>query len=153
LAFANAKGNCSMRVFDAQDGGFLGRQYAGGDFREAFSDPYWWRVYEEAKKCTEQHLDRAQLVKHYFGLNKFRNAHPEGTEPTLLYIFWEPLNWQDVEECGRHREEIIRFAEAVSRSQVKFRWMTYNDLWGERDAIPDLAGHARPLKARYEVRM
>jgi hypothetical protein len=30
LAFVNAKGNCSMRVFDAEDGSFLGRRYAGG---------------------------------------------------------------------------------------------------------------------------
>jgi hypothetical protein len=38
LAFVNAKGNCSMRVFDAEDGSFLGRRYAGGDFREAFQE-------------------------------------------------------------------------------------------------------------------
>lgn len=38
LAFVNAKGNCSMRVFDADDGSFLGRQYAGGDYREAFRE-------------------------------------------------------------------------------------------------------------------
>jgi len=38
LAFVNAKGNCSMRVFDAEDGSFLGRQYAGGDYREAFKE-------------------------------------------------------------------------------------------------------------------
>jgi hypothetical protein len=36
LAFVNAKGNCSMRIFDAEDGSFLGRRYAGGDYREAF---------------------------------------------------------------------------------------------------------------------
>jgi len=61
------------------------------------SDPYWWRVYEEAKKGTEQHLDRAQLIKHYFGLNKFREDRPDCPEPTLFYIFWEPLNWHYVE--------------------------------------------------------
>jgi len=38
LAFVNAKGNCSMRVFDADDGSFLGRRYAGGDYRAAFRD-------------------------------------------------------------------------------------------------------------------
>ena len=117
------------------------------------SDPYWWRVYEEAKKGTEQHLDRAQLVKHYFGLNKFREDHPEGPEPTLLYIFWEPLNWQDVDECRQHREEVTRFAEAVDSSPIKFRWMTYNDLWAEWIGVPDLATHVHHLKGRYQVRM
>jgi len=36
LAFVNAKGNCSMRIFDARDGSFLVRRYAPGDFRDAF---------------------------------------------------------------------------------------------------------------------
>ena len=117
------------------------------------SDSHWWRVYEEAKKGTEQHLDRAQLVKHYFGLNNFREKNPEGPEQTLLYIFWEPLNWLDVKECRQHRDEVKTFAEAVSPSQIKFRWMTYNDLWEEWSAVPDLGGHAHSLKARYEVRL
>ncbi len=38
LAFVNAKGSCSMRVFAANDGSFMGKQYAGGDFQEAFRD-------------------------------------------------------------------------------------------------------------------
>jgi hypothetical protein len=38
LAFVNAKGNCSMRMFDAMDGSFLGRTYGLGDYREAFRD-------------------------------------------------------------------------------------------------------------------
>jgi hypothetical protein len=37
LAFVNAKGNSSMRVFDADDGSFLGRR-ADGDYREAFRE-------------------------------------------------------------------------------------------------------------------
>jgi len=117
------------------------------------SDPHWWGIYEEVKKGAEQLLDRAQLVKHYFGLNKFREGHPEGSEPTLLYIFWEPLNWQDVEECKKHREEVRAFAQIVADSPIKFRSMTYNDLWGEWSAVPDLATHAHYLKARYQVRM
>jgi hypothetical protein len=117
------------------------------------SDPYWWRVYEEAKKGTEQHLDRAQLVKHYFGLNKFRTDHPECPEPTLLYVFWEPLNWHDVEECRKHREEVTTFAQAVVDSPIRFRWITYNDLWEEWSAISDLAAHSRCLKTRYAARV
>jgi hypothetical protein len=38
LAFVNAKGNSSMRVFDAEDGSFLVKRYAGGDYREAFRE-------------------------------------------------------------------------------------------------------------------
>ena len=117
------------------------------------SDPYWWQVYEEAKQGSKQYLDRAQLIKHYFGLNRFREQNPETTELTLLYIFWEPLNWSEFGECKKHREEVAAFAQAVANSPIRFQWMTYNDLWEEWSAIPHLAEHARSLKARYEVRI
>lgn len=117
------------------------------------SDPRWWGVYEEAKRGSEQHLDRAQLIKHYFGLNRFLTAHPECSEATLLYLFWEPLNWHDFQEFKQHREEVSEFAEAVSGSQIEFHWMTYNDLWEEWGLIPDLAARAGSLKARYQVRL
>lgn len=116
-------------------------------------DPCWWEVYKQANKGTEGHLDRAQLIKHYFGLNRFQTDHPECPQLTLLYIFWEPLNWPDVEECRQHREEVKKLAQAVSGSQIKFHWLTYNDLWGDWIAVPDLAAHARSLKARYQVHL
>lgn len=37
LAFVNAKGSCSMRVFDGGSGRFLRKQYDRGDFQDAFS--------------------------------------------------------------------------------------------------------------------
>jgi hypothetical protein len=116
------------------------------------TDLRWWELYKEAKG-TEQHLNRAQLIKHYFGLNEFRKKHPEGLESTLLYLFWEPLNGNDVKDCRQHREEVRAFAQAVAASPIKFRWMTYNELWQEWSEIPDLAAHAGRLKARYEVRI
>jgi hypothetical protein len=117
------------------------------------SDPCWWGVYEEAKKGTEGRLDRAQLIKHYFGLNEFRHRHRECPKLTLLYLFWEPLNWSELGECRKHREEVGAFAQAVADSPIEFRWMTYSDLWEEWSAVPDLAGHASHLKARYQVRL
>jgi len=117
------------------------------------SDPIWWDAYEKAKGGDPQYLDRAQLVKHYFGLNNFRKKNPEGPGLTLLYIFWEPLNRQDVEECRQHREEVKTFVDSLSNSQIQFQWMTYNDLWEEWSAVPDLATHAQRLKARYQVRL
>lgn len=38
LAFVNAQGNCSIRFFDADDGGFLGKRYGQGDYQEAFRE-------------------------------------------------------------------------------------------------------------------
>jgi len=117
------------------------------------SDPCWWEVYEEAKKGTEGYLDRAQLIKHYFGLNEFRHRHHECPKLTLLYLFWEPLNWSELGECRKHRDEVGDFAQAVANSPIKFRWMAYNDLWEEWSVVPDLAEHASHLKARYQVRL
>ena len=115
------------------------------------TDPCWWGVYEEARKGTEGHLDRAQLIKHYFGLNEFRHRYPERAKLTLLYLFWEPLNWSGLGECRKHRDEVGAFARAVTNCPIEFRWMTYNDLWEEWSAVPDLAAHASHLKARYQV--
>jgi hypothetical protein len=67
------------------------------------SHPCWWEVYKEAKEGTEGQLGRAQLVKHYFGLNEFRQRNPECPTLTLLYLFWEPLNWSEFGECKKHR--------------------------------------------------
>ena len=128
--------------------------------RPAFSDAYdrlavecepcWWEVYRDANVTAhEQFLDRAQLIKHYFGLNKYRAKNH--TNLTLLYIFWEPLNWHAITECVQHRTELEAFANAVSSSQISFRWMSYNDLWEQWTAIPGLAEHARNLKGRYQV--
>jgi hypothetical protein len=115
------------------------------------SEPCWWSVYNLAKQGTKGHLDRAQLVKHYFGLRKFQQTLQNPWSLTLLYIFWEPVNWQEVEVCKLHRKEVEEFAEKVSDSIVSFRWMTYSQLWEEWSTVPALVQHAKNLKARYEV--
>jgi hypothetical protein len=38
LAFVNARGSCSMRTFEAEDGLFQRREYKSGDFQDSFSD-------------------------------------------------------------------------------------------------------------------
>jgi hypothetical protein len=38
FVFVNAKGNCSMRRFNAGNGAFCGKQYGSGDFRHAFAE-------------------------------------------------------------------------------------------------------------------
>jgi hypothetical protein len=116
------------------------------------SEPCWWAAYERSRTCGRQFLDRAQLVKHYFGLSAhLHRKNGDGRPATLLYLFWEPLNWQDFEECRRHREEVNAFDDEVTGGRVSFRWMTYNQLWDEWSRVPELAEHVANLKARYEV--
>ena len=115
------------------------------------SESWLWEAYEDCLGGAPQHLDRAQLVKHYFGLSQLHRIAKQRENLTLLYLFWEPLNWQDIEECRRHREEAESFATQAANSSIPFHWMTYSQLWQEWTGIPGLEQHAANLKARYEV--
>jgi hypothetical protein len=115
-----------------------------------WSEPCWWQLYEDAQRGDSQHLDRAQLIKHYFGLRAFYRRNP-GVALTLLYLFWEPLNWREVNVCVRHRSEIEAFATTVSDAEIRFRWQTYEELWDAWAKVPELADHARNLQRRYQV--
>ena len=121
------------------------------------SDSHWWAAYTDAKQGAVQHLDRAQLLKHYFGLNQLQRRRQSQQPPAppqdlvLLYLFWEPVNAPDLAICHQHRTEIQELARQVSDSAVKFRWISYPKLWQEWIAIPALAEHAENLKRRYEV--
>lgn len=122
---------------------------------ETVAEPCWWSVCKNAWNGDALHLDTAQLVKHYFGLRQFqkRCQHAAIQPPglVLLYLFWEPTNWQDIAECTQHRNEVEKLAEQVAGSSIAFRWMTYPALWREWMAIPQLAEHAGNLKTRYEI--
>jgi hypothetical protein len=110
----------------------------------------WWALYQVVKGARAQYLDCAQLLKHYFGLCAFRERNP-GIDVTLLYLFWEPLNWRDIDVCLRHRQETADFAEAVAEARLAFRWFSYNELWEEWTRFPALEDHVLRLKARYQV--
>jgi hypothetical protein len=118
---------------------------------ERISEPCWWAVCEGAWDGKARQLDVAQLVKHYFGLLRFRNAATQPTSLVLLYLFWEPQNWEDIAECKQHRIEVEDLAREVTGSAIKFQWMSYTDLWQLWTAMPRLFEHARTLKERYET--
>jgi len=97
-----------------------------------------------------KYLDAAQLIKHYLGLSYSR----PNTSITLLYLFWEPTNWEEFETFRDHRKEIAHFADVVAGDRVRFQAMSYIELWKEweqRQAPIWLAGHVRKLTARYGV--
>jgi len=49
--------------------------------------------------ASHQHLDVAQLIKHYLGIRK-RYGHKD--TKVLLYLYWEPENASALAEFGRH---------------------------------------------------
>lgn len=115
------------------------------------ADPCWWSVCTDSWNGHARQLDIAQLVKHYFGLKRLQQSAARPPELTLLYLFWEPTNWQDIAECRQHRDELEQLAAKVQTCSISFRWQTYSQLWRDWLAIPELEKHARNLQARYEV--
>ena len=94
----------------------------------------WFRYVAEAP-TSSLHLNIAQLVKHWLGLCQ---NYPD-RRVTLLYLYWEPENWQQVPECCRHRREHQDFADRVTGDAVRFAASSYPELW------TNWGNKARPL--------
>jgi len=122
-----------------------------------FAEDSWWKVMEDAKEASRQFLDVAQLVKHYFGLcYLLEHGDPTGWRPekaTLLYLFWEPENGQDIEICQTHRREIADFQSGVSQSKVHFCSMSYPELWHTWENESSLKTHVGHLQKKYGVQI
>jgi restriction endonuclease-like protein len=95
-------------------------------------------------------LDAAQLVKHAFGVARTFAAQ----RATLLYLFWEPSNHDGFSIFEEHKNEIMRFADAVRGAKPPFMAMPYSELWQawERRNLPSwLSSHVARLRMRYIV--
>ena len=106
-----------------------------------------------SRATTFEYLDAAQLVKHYFGLNKYCKDN-DVVDAALLYLYWEPLDADRYAELSRHTEEVERFKESVDDPVVRFETMTYAELWASWDGLgwpPWLATHTAELRSRYAV--
>lgn len=97
-----------------------------------------------------RHVDLGALVKFAVALGR---TFPE--RPTvLLYLFWEPLDADQFEEFGRHRQELAELQQAVQDGRVTFSAQNFRAMWQEwaACAAPDwLADHVQRLHARYCV--
>jgi hypothetical protein len=101
-----------------------------------------------ASPASYQYLDAGQLVKHAFGVARMAT----GQRATLLYLFWEPVNYKDFVIFEAHRTEVMRFADAVRGSEPSFMAMPYSELWlaWERQTSPSwVTLHVARLRARY----
>jgi len=110
----------------------------------------WWKALEHYRSCPQQHLDVAQLIKHYLGIRK-QYGHKD--TKVLLYMFWEPENASELPEFSRHREEIKEFASRIDESSVRFEAVSYPELWNEWSTRKDLSAHVANLRKRYSMRL
>lgn len=68
----------------------------------------------------------------------------------------EPANAAELEPYLRHRAEIRDFAAVLeaSMSHIRFKALSYRDLWGEWESHSDWSGmlpHLSRLRSRYEL--
>ena len=110
----------------------------------------WWRLLEKIRDGSTQYLDAAQLIKHYLGLRHLSNQKNfENHKITLLYLFWEPENWEDFDIFRKHREEIKTFTDQVKCTSVQFVADSYLKLWKEWESKENISDHLKYLRKRY----
>jgi hypothetical protein len=122
---------------------------------DELADATWRELYQRLRAdggCLAS-IDAGQLVRHYLGL---RRAVELGTfdQATLLYLYWEPANADDIAACLAHRQAAEEMIGAVSDPTVVLTAMSHRTLWSDW-AAPDgpewLIEHVRALRARYDV--
>jgi len=127
------------------------------DIRDARREGPWFR---EMLECMEgprtfRHLNVAQLIKHAFGIANIDRLEGFGPRAAkLVYLYWEPTNATDIDECLAHRSEVDKFSRRIAGGFPGFVAMTYRELWDRWDKLtePDwLRAHVSNLRARYEV--
>ncbi|MFO7761889.1 MAG: PGN_0703 family putative restriction endonuclease [Thermodesulfobacteriota bacterium] len=108
----------------------------------------WMDLIERLREnSSEQYLDAAQLVKHYLGLRK----QYADREITLLYLFWEPENWQEYDEFQAHRKEFESFSNQVADTSVQFIAQSYSSLWDDWHKRGLDPAHLSWLRGRYSL--
>jgi len=97
----------------------------------------------------KMHLDVAQLIKHSIALS-LSAAENKGKMTKLIYLYWVPTNYKDINIYQKHEEELEAFKEKIKDCQMPFESYTYIDLWQMMGKNPNLSGILEKIKKRYE---
>lgn len=135
------------------------------EFSDAYDRPVWGdamgpflRVLSDLRSghVAFVHLDACQLVKHALGLRT--QASKRGRRPVLVYLYAEPaIDWAglplDPAAKSLHRDEVDRFARAITGAEVEFAALGYGELLAAWRAggDADLAAHAERVASRYDL--
>ena len=120
--------------------------YITHDFKNA--DEYWLNSlnhYFYSKK--KYYFNAAQIIKHYLGLS---NCY-EDFSKTIVYLFYEPSNYNQFNEYIQHRAEIIEFISLIDKSSTGFIYMSYNELWDQWQIHGLYPYHIKKLHSRYKM--
>jgi len=94
-------------------------------------------------------LEAGQLLRHALGIAR---QHAD-RECHLVYVWWEPLDAQELPEAIEHRAEIADLQARVGDASPRLRALTYRELLDEWERGDDggAGEHIRALRARYEL--
>ncbi len=112
-----------------------------------------WRADYRALRVDPRryrYLDAAQLLKHYVGL---RHTVPTGAI-TLVYLWWEPSNANQLAPFACHAAEVRDFVSRVEDRRLRLLAMPYPQLWKqwEEPVSPTwLRDHVATLRQRYDL--
>ncbi|UCG38009.1 MAG: hypothetical protein JSV00_07345 [bacterium] len=123
-------------------------------FRDKPNCRIWYDQVVKLNSFPEKfrYLDARKLVSQALGLI----AHYGPAPVNLLYLFWEPENWQGMEEFLGHRLEIQAFTDEIKGSSVSLVAQSYADLlasWGGYMRIDWVRKHVAGLAQRYLLRI
>ncbi len=97
-------------------------------------------------RWTPRHLDAPQLVRHALSLQALATRGP----CTLVLLFWEPTDGDELPEVVAHREEVAELVDRLGAGATpSFRAQAYAELlqaW-----TPLRPAHVAALRARYDV--
>jgi hypothetical protein len=126
-------------------------------FRESYDerimtlgDTCWKQLYESIRSDPDQYqyLDVAQLIKHYLGI--VYTLSKKNKACYLLYIYWLPKNWNQIETYRIHDEECRRMKSMLNGSRVTFWSIDYGQFWQGIDTqCSVITKHINLWKERY----
>jgi hypothetical protein len=114
-------------------------------------DGSWSGVFAASRAGSWQpkHLGIEQLIKHTLALaSRFADC-----ERHLVYVWWEPLNAEEIPELAAHRRELAELRDRLGEASPRLHALTYTELFAEWEQlnVPWIPDHLAQLHARYAV--
>jgi hypothetical protein len=104
------------------------------------------RHYRETTTSTS--LDTSQLIKHSMGLLNNKGSR----SAKLVYVYWEPLNADQIPVYQKHQRELEDFSERMKDlSGLSFHSYSYNDLYNMYRSNVLFAQHLENFNERYFI--
>jgi len=96
------------------------------------------------------YLDVAQLIKHSIGL--INESKKKEKKAILVYIYWEPINWDEIESCKQHRNEVVEFSNRVKEFEniITFKSLSYRDFWKMYENCELMKEYIKIIRDRYD---